>query len=173
MIAVRARFTVQIGDAATSKDEFFMSSLALRRSPAANLEATKPPGPTENPLEEFADLMGVDVSALERFGGAANLVPTPGAPHEPAVSQMVSSPTLPADAMSIHGFNIMSGATEVDDLCRPAEMSIVAAAQTSRGSRLPMLAVLVAVGVAGCVGAWPINDESGAITSAVDAGAGL
>jgi hypothetical protein len=152
---------------------FLMSSLALRRSPAANLEATMPPGPTKNPLEEFADLMGVDVSALERFGGAAGLVPTPGAPHEPAAPQMVSSPTLHEDAMSVHGFNIISGATEVDDLYRPAEMSIVAAAQTSRRSRLPMLAVLVAVGVAGCVGAWAINGAPGARTSAGEAGAGL
>jgi hypothetical protein len=135
-----------------------MSSFALKRSLAVNLEATmSPAGPPENPLEEFAGLMGVDVSALERFDGAGDFVQISGPSHEPASAEIDGSPKPREDETSVHGFSLLSEATHRTGLYRSAEAPIAEAPPTPRRSRALTLGVLVAVGVAGCLGAWALK----------------
>jgi hypothetical protein len=144
-----------LADVATSIDEFLMSSSALRR---VNLEATtSPAGPPKNPLEEFAGLMGVDVSALERFDGAREFVPTLGTSHEPASSEIEGSSSLNKDEIPVHASRLLSEATLSADLYRSAEASVAEAPPTPRRSRASTLGVLIAVSVAGCLGAWALK----------------
>jgi hypothetical protein len=139
-----------------------MSSSALRRSLAVNLEATTTPaGPPKNPLEEFAGLMGVDVSALELFDGAREFVPTLGTSHEPASSEIEGSSSLNKDEIPVHASSLLSEATLSADLYRSAEASVAEAPSTPRRSRASTLGVLIAVGVAGCLGAWALKGAPG------------
>jgi SPOR domain len=133
---------------------FFMSRLALRRSLAIDSEATmSPAGPPKNPLEEFAGLMGVDVGEIERFDGAGGFLATSEAPHEPAASEAGEPLTFHEDAIVVHSSGLLSGGTKVVGLDRSIQAPM---GPTSRLSRLSMLGVLVAVGVAGCLGAWAL-----------------
>jgi hypothetical protein len=76
-------------DGATSKDEFSMSSFASRRPPPVIPAGPAAPAkPLENPLEEFASVLGVDVNALQHLGGAEDGAPTLGAAHAPDLARL-------------------------------------------------------------------------------------
>jgi hypothetical protein len=137
-----------------------MSSFALRRSSAVNLEATmSPAGPPINPLEEFAGLMGVDVSALERFDGAGAFVTTSGASHEFAASEMEGSTRVHEAETSLQGSSLLSEAMRPADLYRSVSASVAESRPTSRRSGALMLGVLVVAGAAGCLGYWTLEGE--------------
>jgi hypothetical protein len=143
-----------------------MSNYAFRRPPAVNLEGTMSPArPRENPLEEFASLMGVDVSALKRFDGAGDFVPTSGASRELEAAETKGSPKAREDEKLVHGSNLLSAARQAPDLYRSAQ-----APPTPRRSRALTLGVFVALGVAGCLGAWALKGASGSPSiSAIEA----
>jgi SPOR domain len=152
----------RLADVATAIDEFSMSIYAFKRPPAVNLEATmslaRPPA---NPLEEFAGLMGVDVNALERFDGAGEFAPTPRVSHEPAASKIEGSPRLNRGETSVQGSSLPSEATHPAGLYRSAER-VAEAPPMRRRSRALTLRVLVAVGIAGWLGAWALKGAPGA-----------
>jgi hypothetical protein len=144
--------------AATSMGEFLMRSVALRRSLTTSSEATMSPvRPPNNPLEEFAGLMGIDVSTLERFDGAGELVLISGAPREPAVSGIESSRRHHENEASVRGSTVLSEGRQPADLDRSAETPFVEAPPTPRRPRALALGVLTAVGVVGCLGAWVLE----------------
>jgi len=139
-----------------------MSIYAFKRPAAVNVEATmslaRPPA---NPLEEFAGLMGVDVNALERFDGAGEFAPTPRVSHEPAASKIEGSPRLNRGETSVQGSSLPSEATHPAGLYRSAER-VAEAPPMRRRSRALTLRVLVAVGIAGWLGAWALKGAPGA-----------
>jgi hypothetical protein len=146
-----------------------MSSFALRKSLAVNLEVTmSPAGPPKNPLEEFAGLMGVDVSALERFDGAGGLASTPGvsqepaaSEHEPAAPDIEDSPRFHEGETSVDASSPPSEAMHLAGVYRSDEASAAKSPPLRRRSRALTLGVLVAVGIAGCLGAWALKGASG------------
>jgi hypothetical protein len=153
---------VDVADVATAINEFSMSIYAFKRPAAVNVEATmslaRPPA---NPLEEFAGLMGVDVNALERFDGAGEFAPTPRVSHEPAASKIEGSPRLNRGETSVQGSSLPSEATHPAGLYRSAER-VAEAPPMRRRSRALTLRVLVAVGIAGWLGAWALKGAPGA-----------
>jgi hypothetical protein len=116
-----------------------------------------PVRPPKTPLEEFAGLMGIDVSTLERFDGGGELVLISGAPREPAVSEIEKSLRLHENEASVRGSTVLPEGTQPADLDRSAETPFAEAPPTPRRPRALALGVLTAAGVVGCLGAWALE----------------
>jgi SPOR domain len=147
-----------LAEVATSMVEFLMRSFALKRSLTTSSEAANSPAPPpDNPLDEFAGLMGIEVSTLERFDGAGEPVLISGPPREPAVSEIESSRRHHENETSVHGSTVLPEGPQPADLDRSAETAFVEAPPTPRRPRALALGVLTAVGVVGCLGAWALE----------------
>ena len=138
-----------------------MSSYAFMRPPAVDPEATISPDAAQtNPLEEFAGLMGVDVSALECFRTAE--APVPAAAHEPAAAEMDSAPSLDeGDSAEDDPRGLLFETTHAPDLYPSAAEGAADWPALPRRSNAVTLGVLVALGLAGCLGAWAFKATSG------------
>jgi sporulation related protein len=137
-----------------------MSSYAYNRPPAVDIEGAKSQaGPRENPLEEFARLMGADVRALERFGRTEHYVASSGSSLDTLASEIRGSLALDEDETSVHGAGSPYGAIQPADLYASAEAPVEE--PTPRRSGALTVGVLVAVGFAGCLGVWALIGAPG------------
>src|SRR3984957_21163745 len=87
--------------------------------------------------------------------------PTPRVSHEPAASKIEGSPRLNRGETSVQGSSLPSEATHPAGLYRSAER-VAEAPPMRRRSRALTLRVLVAVGIAGWLGAGALKGAPGA-----------